>query len=606
LSSGESGGTRHEELARYLTARGHQVVVVAGQTSYLTGRKMGPAGMVSKERTQGGFEIIRCATHSKIHRSFADRLAAFFTFVLGSFLVSLWIRNVDVVWGTSPPLFQAGSALAVARLKRVPFVFEVRDLWPDFAIQLGVLKHPAGIRFGHWLERLLYRSADLVMPNSPGYVPHIVQRGGDEARIQVVPNGVDVRAFDVPPDPGFRHRLGLENKIIALYSGALGYANDLETLLEASKQLVSRRDIAVVILGDGKERHRLQRQAEDMGLSNVVFASARPKSEMAPILASVDICVATLRDIPLFATPYPNKVFDYMAAGKPVVLAIDGAIREVVEAAGGGVFSPPGDAEALAATIARLADDGELRQHMGASGRGYVAQYFDRRLQGEMLERLLQELAPGAARPEKIRGYPGKRSTDVLLATVALILCSPLLVLTAASVWLFIGRPVIYRQTRAGAFGRPFQLLKFRSMTEAFDEEGRPLPDDRRLTRLGRRLRAWSLDELPELVNVLRGDMSLVGPRPLVIRYLDRYSSEQMRRHHARPGITGLSQVSGRNAISWEEKFKLDVWYVNHISPWLDARILMRTLLAIARRHGVSQPGQATMEEFLGNRPTSQ
>ncbi len=161
-----------------------------------------------------------------------------------------------------------------------------------------------------------------------------------------------------------------------------------------------------------------------------------------------------------------------------------------------------------------------------------------------------------------------------------------------------IGAPVLFRQARPGLRGRPFTIYKFRTMTDKRGERGELLPDGERLTRLGRFLRKTSLDELPELFNVLKGDMSIVGPRPLLMQYLDLYTPEQARRHEVKPGITGWAQVNGRNAISWEDKFKLDVWYVDHQSFWLDLTIIFMTVWKILKREGISQPGQATMEEF--------
>jgi sugar transferase EpsL len=172
----------------------------------------------------------------------------------------------------------------------------------------------------------------------------------------------------------------------------------------------------------------------------------------------------------------------------------------------------------------------------------------------------------------------------------------------ALAVWRALGRPVLLRQMRPGLHGRPFTFFKFRTMTEATDETGRLLPDEMRLTSFGRRLRATSLDELPQLLNVLRGDMSLVGPRPLLMEYLPLYSPKQARRHEVRPGITGWAQVNGRNAISWEEKFALDVWYVDHQSFLLDLRILAKTALRMMRPRDVNEPGAATMSKFTGTR----
>ena len=199
-------------------------------------------------------------------------------------------------------------------------------------------------------------------------------------------------------------------------------------------------------------------------------------------------------------------------------------------------------------------------------------------------------------------GIPiSKRIFDLLLTLPGIVLISPLLATLAVLVRLKLGRPVLFTQTRPGYREKPFEIIKFRSMTDGRDASGALLPDEQRLTRLGHFMRSYSLDELPELFNVLRGEMSLVGPRPLLMRYLERYSPEQRRRHEVLPGITGWAQVNGRNILEWEEKFRLDVWYVDHWSLGLDIRILWRTIISILKREGISHPEHATAPEFLGN-----
>jgi len=193
-----------------------------------------------------------------------------------------------------------------------------------------------------------------------------------------------------------------------------------------------------------------------------------------------------------------------------------------------------------------------------------------------------------------------KRFFDLALTVPGLILISPVLAVIALAVRIALGSPVLFRQRRPGLMARPFVLYKFRTMSDELDAEGNQMPDAVRLTRLGRFLRSFSLDELPELLNVIKGEMSLVGPRPLLIRYLERYSAEQARRHDVLPGITGWTQVNGRNANTWEQKFEYDVWYVDHWSVRLDVKILLITLWKVLTREGISQPGQATAEEFMG------
>jgi lipopolysaccharide/colanic/teichoic acid biosynthesis glycosyltransferase len=199
-----------------------------------------------------------------------------------------------------------------------------------------------------------------------------------------------------------------------------------------------------------------------------------------------------------------------------------------------------------------------------------------------------------------------KRALDVVAAAVALVLLAVPMLAIAGAVRISLKKPVLFTQLRPGRDGIPFRLIKFRTMRDALDAEGRPLADEDRLTGLGQVLRAASLDELPELWNVLRGDMSLVGPRPLLMEYLPLYTPEQARRHDVRPGITGWAQVNGRNALSWEEKFELDVWYVDHASFWLDLKIIALTISKTLSRDGISQEGHATMPDFMGSAPRRQ
>jgi sugar transferase EpsL len=195
----------------------------------------------------------------------------------------------------------------------------------------------------------------------------------------------------------------------------------------------------------------------------------------------------------------------------------------------------------------------------------------------------------------------GKRLLDLSIAVPALVLLSPVFILVALLVRIKLGSPIFFRQRRPGLGGEPFTLFKFRTMNDARDGQGNLLPDAERLTQFGRFLRSSSLDELPELINVLKRDMSLVGPRPLLMKYLGLYTPEQFRRHEALPGITGWAQINGRNVLSWEQKFDMDIWYVEHRSFRLDVRIIALTFLKIIRREGISQPGHATAEEFTGD-----
>lgn len=388
----EPGGTRHHELARYLATRSHQVTIIASPVSYLTGTAQGRrVAWVTEQDGGPGVRVLRAYTYPALHRSFIHRIFSFFSFMASSFLIGLGVRKVDLLWGTSPPIFQAITAWMLARLKGVPFLFEVRDLWPAFAVEVGVLRQPLLIRASEWLERFLYRHADLVIVNSPGFVSHVRARGAKS--IELVPNGSDVAMFGPQTDgTAFRRMHDLEGMFIALYAGAHGLSNDLEVVLDAAHLLRNERNIAIVLLGDGKDKPSLMARAADLGLHNVYFIPPIPKMDMPQALAASDACIAILKPVPLYATVYPNKVFDYMASGRPIILAIEGVIKEVIEKASAGICVPPGDPGALAHAIHRLAIDSEARQAMGLNGRRYLEQHFDRPTLAAHLAGLMESL----------------------------------------------------------------------------------------------------------------------------------------------------------------------------------------------------------------------
>jgi glycosyltransferase involved in cell wall biosynthesis len=388
----EPGGTRHHELARYLVKRGHRVTVIASPVSYLTGsaeKKRIP--WVEQQQDGEDISILRVYTYRALHRSFSHRVVSFLSFMVSSFIVGLGTRQVDLVWGTSPPIFQGFTAWLLSRLKRVPFLFEVRDLWPAFAVAVGVLRQPLLIRASEWLERFLYYHADRVVVNSPGFIDHVKARGA--RLVTLVPNGSDTTMFNPELDgEDFRQEYGLVGKFIALYAGAHGMSNDLTVLLATADLLREQTGIAIVFLGDGKEKPALMAQAAEMGLTNVHFIPPVSKAQMPEALAAADACIAILKPVDLYRTVYPNKVFDYMAAGKPVILAIDGVIRELVEQARAGIAVPPGDAAALAQAIRQLAGDPERRWQMGRSGRAYVAENFDRGMLADQMAEILESM----------------------------------------------------------------------------------------------------------------------------------------------------------------------------------------------------------------------
>jgi glycosyltransferase involved in cell wall biosynthesis len=380
VSPKEAGGTRHFEFAQHLRRQGHELTIVASSLSYLTGTRASKhSGLVTKENVDG-VDVLRAYTLSCLHKSFFWRVISFLSFMCSSVVASFRAGPVDLVIGTSPPIFQAFSAWLVSFLRRRPLLLEIRDLWPEFAVDMGVLRSKPLIALARRLEKFLYARAAHIIVNSPAYRDYLIGKGVPEKKISLIPNGVDPEMFNPESDGrAFREELGLNGDFVVTYAGALGMANDIPAILNAAAELRDEREIQFLLVGDGKERPKLQKMADELKLANVRFTGARPKSEIADVLAASDACLATLLDIPMFRTTYPNKVFDYMASARPTVLGIDGVIRKVIDDANGGIFVPPGNPKELAAAVLRLYHNRDEAKRMGDSARKFVVEHFDRR-----------------------------------------------------------------------------------------------------------------------------------------------------------------------------------------------------------------------------------
>ena len=390
----QAGGTRHFELASRLVEEGDGVAIVASDLSYLTGKKTGGGrGLVTREEI-GQIRVLRAYTYPTLHKGFVWRVFSFVTFMMTSVWAGWRAGKPDLVMGTSPPLFQAASAWFISVLRRRPFLLEIRDLWPEFAIEMGVLTNPILIKLSRWLESFLYRQSTHLLVNSPAYRDYLIKKGIAPEKVTLICNGVDPDMFPLDVDgSAFRAGLGLNDKFVITYAGALGMANDIGTILRAAERLRDEPRIHFVLIGDGKERARLEQQASEMKLPNVTFGGSRPKNEMGQVLAGSDACVATLQNIPLFSTTYPNKIFDYMAARRPTILGIDGVIRQVVDAAGAGIFVPPGDDAKLAEAARYLFAHQDEAREMGERGRDYVVANFNRHQQAAEFVDLVHRLA---------------------------------------------------------------------------------------------------------------------------------------------------------------------------------------------------------------------
>ena len=384
----EAGGTRHYEMACLLASQGHKVTIIASPVSYITGISSHRVNKANKQIPVPGVTIIRAYTYSALHRSFFHRVLSFFSFMVSSFIAGIRVHKVDLIWGTSPPIFQGFTAWLLAFLKRVPFLFEVRDLWPAFAIAVGVLKSKLLIQLSLWLEKFLYKQADEVVINSPGFMEHVRNRGAKE--VILVPNGVDPDMFTPDHSQVNPWLAKKDGQYIVLYAGAHGLSNDLPTLLQAAKLIEKESAVKFWLVGDGKEKPNLVRQAEQMQLTNLEFFPSVSKLEMNQVMAASDVCVASLLPVDMYKTTYPNKVFDYMAAGKPVILAIDGVIRQVVEDAMAGIYSEPGNPAALADAVNYCYTHPDKSLQMGLNGRKYVSMHFNRKDLTEQFRQVIE------------------------------------------------------------------------------------------------------------------------------------------------------------------------------------------------------------------------
>jgi glycosyltransferase involved in cell wall biosynthesis len=386
----DAGGTRHYEMARCLRSQGHEVTVIASPVNYLTGKSNGRGKWIDRQVDENGIVILRAYTYAAWHRSFFHRIVTFISFMVSSFFAAMSVRKVDFVWGTSPPIFQGITAWLAARLKGALFLFEVRDLWPEFAIAVGVLKNPAIIKLSRGLEHFLYSHADRVIVNSPGYLDYVKSRGARS--VQLIPNGADVEMFQSDRGEEQRKAWGVDGKKVVLYAGAHGISNDLGVVLDAANILKDRQDIAFVLVGDGKEKGNLIHRAEEMGLTNVHFEPPVTKKGIADVFAGATICLAILKPLDWYKTTYPNKVFDAMAAGKPVLLCIDGVIRDLVEKADAGRFATPGNPESLAGVVKQMVNDPAECEKMGHNGQQLVQRDFSRSVITASLLSLLEDM----------------------------------------------------------------------------------------------------------------------------------------------------------------------------------------------------------------------
>jgi colanic acid biosynthesis glycosyl transferase WcaI len=582
------------ELAKRLVAAGDSVTVVTGFPNYPTG--VVPEdyrGRVAMVEDMEGVRVVRRWVYATPNAGFARRIANHLSFAASSLTAVRAAGAADVLWVESPPLAIGVAALAYTGLKRAPFVLNVSDVWPQSAIELGALRNPAAIRMAEWLERLLYRRAARITVPTPGILEDLAGRGVPRDRLVHLTNGVDVERYRPAPLPAGRK--------VFMYAGTHGLAQGLDVVLEAAK-LITDPEVELVLAGEGADKAALVAKAKRERIANVRFLPNQPRDAMPALLNQAYATMVTLKALDVLRHARPSKMYESMAVGRPIVASLSGEAAELVEAAGCGLVVPPEDPAALASAIERLAADPEGARIMGERARAYVAEHFSRATIARRLREVLGEAAATRIRrrvPAQQERQRLERAVDVAVALPALVLASPLIAAAAVAIKVDSRGPVLFHGPRVGRDGVPFRIHKLRTMRTVGHGPALTAGDDPRITRVGRVLRRTKLDELPQLFNVVKGDMSLVGPRPEHPDYVARYTPRQRRMLRVRPGLTGPAtlayideeeELRGGGAETrylkhvLPRKLELELDYLDRATPRSRAAILLRTAGAILRR----------------------
>lgn len=389
-------GTRSYEFGRYLVSQGHRVTMLTSDSDLSDVRV--PEGRTSARMQIDGIEVIAVRTPYSQHLGVAGRIRSFLQFMIASSVVACRLPRHDVVIATSTPLTVAVPGLLVRAWRRIPLVFEVRDLWPEAPIQMQAIRNPLVIHALRAFERFVYRRSTHVIALSPGMRDGVVQAGTAASKVTVIPNCSDLELFTPgAPDPGLAARHGVQDCFVVGYAGSMGEANDVDVLIRAAELLRGEKDIRFLLIGQGKQGGALQARVRELGLENIEFAGSMPRREVAGMLRVADVCLVLFKNLPVLATNSPNKLFDALAAGRPVIVNSNGWTRALVEQGGAGRYAEPASPESLAAQIRWLRDHPEERAAMGRAARRVAESDFDRKKCAAAFERVLLH---AAGRPE--------------------------------------------------------------------------------------------------------------------------------------------------------------------------------------------------------------
>jgi glycosyltransferase involved in cell wall biosynthesis len=387
--------SRTFEHCRVWVKAGHEVTVVTCAPNHPMGRLYpGYRNRLWQEETLDGIRVIRLWVYIAANEGFVPRILNYLSYLLAVTVAVPRLPAADVVVSTSPQFFCGLAGYLVSRAKRAPWVLEIRDLWPESIVAVGALQSPFVLRMLERIEAFAYARATRIVSVTRSFCTHIEAQGAAPEKIRVITNGVNLEVYQNPRrDPGLARQLGLEGRFVAAYFGTIGLAHHLETALEAAALLEDEPEIALLIVGDGAERARLQALARERRLTNLSILDQQPKERMPTLWGLADVSLVLLKDSPLFRTVIPSKIFEAMAMERPIVLGVDGESREIVEAAACGIPIPPEDPVALAQAIRRLASDPALTRRLGANGRRAVAAEYDRTELARRFADLLEDVA---------------------------------------------------------------------------------------------------------------------------------------------------------------------------------------------------------------------
>lgn len=394
---------RTYEHARYWVENGHEVTVITGFPNH-------PTGVIHpnyrnnwvKRETVEGIELLRTRIYVTPNKGFTKRILNFLSFFASSlFFGAFMTKRPDVIVGTSPQFFCAVAAWMLSRIKRVPFVFEVRDIWPESAIELGMLKNRWLIRALEAVEMFLYRQAEVIIPVAESTKPYLIEKGIPAEKIKIVPNGIDAKFLALPSDSPLQARaeLGLEDKFIISYIGTHGISHALKVVLQAAEKLREDDRFHFLFIGEGADKEALQRRAAELKLSNITFMNAQPRERLLAFYRASDVSLVPLRRLPVFQKVLPSKLFELMGNGCPIICSVEGEAAALVKSANAGLCIEPENVEALLAAIQRLHGDAALRQQLGANGQKFVTTYYLRSMLADNFLKAISEVVTGSWAP---------------------------------------------------------------------------------------------------------------------------------------------------------------------------------------------------------------